>query len=105
VRTGVAGNEQWPKERVWAGALLCGPDTLVVTVANHIPAAKPEPPQIEPARSVTVSARLPEYLRAVTAVEVTEDGERPVPCDVADGHARLRLDSIVSGRVFVLKRQ
>lgn len=105
VRTGVVGDERWPKERVWAGALLCGPDAMVVTVANHIPASKPGPPQIEAARNVTVNVRLPEYLRDVSAVEVTEDGEREIPCQVVEGQARLRLESIRSGRVFVLKRR
>jgi len=104
VSTGVVGDERWAKERVWAGALLCGPDALVVAVANHIPASKPEPPVITPARDVTVTVRLPEYLPEVTAVEVTEDGEKAVPCTVAEGQARLRLDSLISGRVFVLSR-
>lgn len=105
VPTGVVGDERWPKERVWAGALLCGPEAIVVAVANHIPASKPDPPVVEPAREVTVTVRLPEYLSAVTATEVTEDGERPVPCDVAGGQAHIRLDSVESGRVLVLRRQ
>ncbi|MGD9498690.1 MAG: hypothetical protein AB7Y46_20525, partial [Armatimonadota bacterium] len=46
VGTGVVGDERWPKERVWAGALLCGPDTIVIAVANHIPASKPDPPVV-----------------------------------------------------------
>jgi hypothetical protein len=105
VPTGVVGDEGWPKERVWAGALLCGPDAIVVTVANHIPASKPGPPAITPARDVTVSVRLPEYLADVAVTEVTEDGETPVACTVADGQARVRLDSVVSGRVLVLRRR
>jgi hypothetical protein len=104
VLTGVVGEERWPKERVWAGALLCGPDAIVVAVANHIPAGKPEPPTVTPARDVTVSVRLPTYLAAVSAVEVTEDGETAVPCTVADGQARVQLDSVVSGRILVLRR-
>lgn len=105
VPTGVAGDERWPKERVWAGALLCGPDAVVVAVANHIPAAKPEPPEIEPARDVTVTVQLPEYLREVEAFEATEEGLREVPCVLEEGRAFLRLDSIESGRMFVLRRR
>lgn len=105
VPTGVAGDERWPKERVWAGALLCGPDAIVVAVANHIPASKPEPPTIEPGRDVIVTVRLPAYLPAVTATEVTEDGERPLPCEVTAGQVHIRLDRIDSGRVLVLRRQ
>jgi hypothetical protein len=105
VMTGVAGDERWPKERVWAGALLCGPDAIVVAVASHIPASKPGPPAITPARDVTVSVRLPEYLAEVSAVEVTEAGEEQVPCTVADGQVRVRLDTVASGRVLVLHRR
>jgi hypothetical protein len=104
VMTGVVGDERWAKERVWAGALLCGPDAIVVAVANHIPPSRPGPPAITPAQDVTVSARLPEYLRAVRATEVTENGEAPLPCTVAEGVARVRLDQVVSGRVLVLQR-
>jgi hypothetical protein len=103
--TGVVGDERWPKERVWAGVLLCGPDAVVVAVVNHIPASKPGPPAIVPTPHVTVTVRLPEYLPDVTAVEATEDGETPVPCTVADGQARVRLENLVSGRVLVLRRR
>ncbi len=104
VPTGVVGEENWPKERVWAGALLCGPDTLLVAAANHIPAGKPEPPEITPAENVTITVQLPEYLADVSAFEATDDGLRPVPCTVDDGRAILRVDTIESGRLFVLKR-
>lgn len=105
VGTGIVGEERWEKERVWAGALLCGPDAIVVTVANHIPAAKPDPPTITPAHDVTVTVRLPEYLPSVAATEATEEGETPIPCTLSAGQARLRLDTLVSGRVFVLRRR
>ena len=104
VPTGVVGNEAWPKERVWVGALLCGPDTLVVAAANHIPASKPDPPTIEPARQVTITVQLPDYLPAVKAFEAEPGSERPFPCVVAHGRAVLRVPSIESGRVFVLRR-
>jgi len=105
VDTGVVGDERWPKERVWAGALLCGPDTIVMAVANHIPASKPEPPVIEPARDVTVTVALPEYLREVTAVEATPEGVTPMECGIDGGNVRLHLDEIEAGRVFVLRRR
>jgi len=105
VETGVVGEERWLKQRVWAGALLCGPDAIVVAVANHIPASKPEPPAIEPARDVTVTVALPEYLRDVAAVEATPEGLTPMQCVVDGGAARLRLDEIEAGRVFVLRRR
>lgn len=104
VPTGSVGAEHWPKERVWVGSLLCGPDALVVAAANHIPASKPEP-VIEPARDVTLTVRLPAFLPRVTAFEVTEEGLRPFPCTVQAGQATLRVDAIQSGRIFVLRRQ
>ncbi|MGC9319670.1 MAG: hypothetical protein ACP5KN_16685, partial [Armatimonadota bacterium] len=105
VDTGVVGEQRWPKQRVWAGALLCGPDSIVVAVANHIPASKPQPPEIEPARDVTVTVELPEYLRDVIAREATPEGLTPVECTVDGGEARLRLDEVTSGRVLVLRRR
>lgn len=104
VPTGTVGDEQWPKDRVAVAALLCGPDTLVVTAANHIPASKPDPPIIEPARNVTLTVTLPDYLPSVTAFEATEEGLQPFPCDIQDRKALLRLNEIASGRVFVLRR-
>ena len=105
VPTGVVGNEKWPKEKVWVGSLLCGPDAIVLAVANHIPASKPDPPTIEPAKDVTITVDLPTFLQDVTAEEVTEDGASPVTCTVKDGKALLSLDAIESGRVFVLRRR
>ena len=104
VPTGTVDEEHWPKERVWAGTVLCGPDAIVVAVANHIPAGKPDPPAIEPARDVTVTVSLPGFIPAVTAQEATEDGLIPFPCQVGPGSVSLRLDAIESGRVFVLRR-
>jgi len=105
VPTGVVGDEKWPKERVWVGSLLCGPDTIVIAAANHIPASKPDPPTIEPAKDVTITVNLPDFLPQVTALEATEDGLVPFPCTVVDGKAFLKLAAIESGRVFVLRRQ
>lgn len=105
VLTGTAGNEQWPKDRVAVASLLCGPDTIVVTAANHVPAAKPDAPAIEPARNVCIRVQLPNYLEKVRAFEATEDGLQPIGCEVSGRKALLRLDSLESGRVFVLRRQ
>jgi len=105
VPTGTVGSEQWPKQRVAVASLLSGPDTIVVTAANHIPAAKPDAPAIEPARNVCITVRLPNYLETVTAFEATEDGLQPIDCEVNGGEALLHLDTIEAGRVFVLRRQ
>ena len=109
VMTGVADGDEnrkeiWPKERVWVGALLSGPDTLVLAAANHIPASKPGPPQIEPARNVTITVDLPPFLQSVEAVEVTEEGMTPIDVAIENNQAKLRLDQIESGRVFLLRR-
>jgi len=105
VPTGVVGEELWPKERVWVGGLLCGPDTIVLAAANHIPARKPKPPEIDPAKDVTITLTLPPYLRDVTAFEADHDGVKPFnACTVKDGKAVLKCESIASGRVFVLRR-
>ena len=103
VPTGTVGKELWPKERVWVGTLLCGPDALVVVAVNHIPASKPDPPVIEPAKDVTITVTLPEFLPEVTAYEAGEQGMQPYPCEVTRGQAVLQLDTLVSGRVFVLR--
>ncbi len=105
VPTGVAGEEHWPKERVWVGSLLCGPDTIVVAAANHIPASKPGPPDIKPAEDVTITVNLPHFLTEVNVLEVTADGLVPFGCRVSEGKALLHLDAISSGRVFVLQRR
>ena len=106
VDTGVVDNEQWPKEQVWAGALLSGPDTLVIAAANHIPAAKPDSPVITPAQDVTITVDLPDYLPDVEAFEVTENGVAPYAyCEVGEGKARLKLATLESGRVFLLRRR
>ena len=105
VPTGRVGEEKWPKDRVWVSSLLCGPDTIVVAAVNHIPASKPNPPNIEPARNVAITIRLPDFLRKVGAWEATENGLVPVRLTLGKGKAVLKLDSIESGRVFVLRRQ
>ena len=104
VLTGVVGKEAWPKERVWVGGLLCGPDTIVLVAANHIPASRPDPPTISPAENVTITVQLPDFLHGVTASEVTEGGLQPYPSRVENGQALLQVDRIESGRVFVLRR-
>jgi len=104
VMTGVVGNEQWPKERVWARALLCGPDTIVLAVANHIPASKPEPPTIEPAVDVSVSVRVPPWMTPSELMEVTQDGLTPYPVQIDECHALMRLSELRSGRLFILRR-
>jgi len=103
VSTGVVGDEEWPKERVWVGSLLCGPDTIVVAAVNHIPASKPEPPDSQPAQDVTITVNLPDFLTEVEAFEATADGLLPFDCTLADGQALLHLEAIESGRVFVLR--
>ncbi len=99
-----AGEEQRPKDRVWVGSLLCGPDTRVIAAANHIPASKPDLPKIEPATNITIRVRLPAFLPSVKAYEVTESAVAPFPCIIADGAALLKSDVIEFGRVFVLRR-
>jgi len=106
VQTGRVGQERWPKDRVWVGAVLCGPDTIVLAAANHIPAVgAPKTPQIEPAKDVTITLTLPPYLRDVTAFEADHDGVKPFDaCSVEDGKAKLKCKSIATGRVFVLRK-
>ncbi len=103
VSTGAAGHETWPKSRLWTGALWCGPDTIVVAAANHIPASKSPPLKIEPSRNVTVSVRLPDHLRHVRAFEATEKGLAEFPCTPGERSISLKVDRVESGRVFVLR--
>ncbi len=104
VKTGVVGNERWEKDRVWVGASIAGPDTIVLAAVNHIPASKPDPPVITPAENVTVTVDLPPYLTNVTATEVTDTGEKAYLCETRNGKAILKLDLLEAGRVFVLRR-
>lgn len=104
VKTGVVDEERWEKDRVWVGALIAGPDTIILAAANHIPASKPDPPVITPAENVAVTVDLPPYLSNVTAAEVTAAGEKAYPCATRNGKAILKLDLLKAGRVFVLRR-
>ncbi len=103
VPTGTVDNERWPKPRVWAGSLLCGPDTVVIAVVNHIPASRPEPPEIDPTQNVRIECRLPDFMGGAVVTEVTEDGLQPFPCSQEEKTVILKLDSIRSGRVFRLR--
>lgn len=105
VATGVAGDEAWPKPRVWASSLLAGPDAIVVVAVNHIPASKPDPPVIVPARQIELTVALPAFLREVTTFEVTEEGLVPFSAVPAGGELKLHLDELESGRVFLLRRR
>ena len=101
--TGIVGNEHWPKPRVWAGSLLCGPHTVVIVAVNHIPASKPGPPEIDPTQNVRIECRLPDFMGDAVVTEVTEDGLQPFPCSQNEETAVFELDSIRSGRVFRLR--
>jgi hypothetical protein len=103
VKTGAAGAEVFPKDRVAVGSLLCGPDTIVITASNHIAASRPKPPQIVPAKNVTLTVHLPAGVRNVKASEVTEGGLLPFGCTIREGKCLLMVDSLESGRVFLLK--
>jgi hypothetical protein len=110
VMTGVVSRdgeatESWPKPGVWAGALLSGPDTIVLATVNHIPASKPDPPVFDPACDVTISVALPRYLPNVSAFEATEAGIKPIQCRLENGIAKIKIDAIRSGRVFVLRKK
>jgi len=105
VPTGTVGQEEWPKERVTVRTLLCGPEALVLTVTPHIPAAKPEAPVRAPIENVTLTVKLPNFLRRVTAFEATEEGIVPFPCEVRKRRAELQLENLAWGRVFVLRKK
>ena len=98
-------DKPWMKAKVWTGALLCGPDAIVIAAANHIPASREAPENIPVSKDVTVTVRLPDFLASVAAFEATPDGEVPVPCSVDDGKAVFKIDAIETGRVFVLRRK
>ena len=98
-------DKPWMKEKVWTGALLCGPDTIVIAAANHIPASREAPANIPAARNVTVTVTLPDFLPSVTAYEATAAGQTEIPVTITDDRAVFKIDAIESGRVFVLRRQ
>lgn len=104
VMTGTVKQELAPKDRVWVGGLLSGPDTLILAVANHIPASKTAPEVIEPAKNVTITVDLPEYLRGLKAYEVLPDGLHELGCQEKAGKLLLFLNEITDGRVFILKK-
>ena len=98
-------DKPWMKEKVWTGALLCGPDTIVLAAANHIPASRTAPDDIPPARDVTITVQLPDFLQSLEAFEATAGGEVPFSIEVVGGKALLQVDAIESGRIFVLRRR
>ena len=98
-------DKPWMKEKVWTGALLCGPDTIVITAANHIPASREAPANIPAAENVTVTVTLPDFLPSVTAYEATAAGQTEIPVTITAGRAVFKIDAIESGRVFVLRRR
>lgn len=95
----------WMKEKVWTGALLCGPDAIVVAAANHIPASRTPPQHIPTAENVTVTVELPDFLPKVTAFEATAGGEVSYPLSTDGAKVQLVIDTIESGRIFVLRRR
>ncbi len=103
VMTGTYGDEKWPKPKVHVSALICGPDAMVITAANHIPASRTRP-IIEPAKNLSITVRLPDYLKAAKPVEVTEAGFAPVPFERKGQTLILKPEVIVSGSVFLLRK-
>ncbi len=103
VMTGTYGNEKWPKPKVHVSALICGPDAMVITAANHIPASKTSP-VIEPAKGLNITVHLPDYLRNVKPVEVTEGGLAPVPYERKGSTLVLKPEVITTGSVFLLRK-
>lgn len=97
-------NRHWMKERVWTGALLCGPDTIVIAAANHIPASKTRLEHVEPARNVNITVKLPDFLPQVECFEVSESGLIAYPCHVSNGRAIITLASLESGSIFIFRR-
>ena len=57
------------------------------------------------AGSLPITVQLPEFLPQIAAFEATADGLVPLSCEVTGGKAVLKLGSIESGRVFVLRRK
>ncbi len=97
--------EPWMNERVWTGALICGPDAVVVAAANHIPASRMSSQKIEPSRNVTITVDLPDYLADVNCFEVDADGLEPYQVEVTNGKARIFMEQITDGRIFLLRRK
>lgn len=105
IKSGPVNDEKWDKERVWTGTLLAGADTIIIAAANHIPASHPAPPKIEPAQNVTVTINVPDYFANPVAHEVTSQGIVQYPSSVKQGKVELRLDSLVDGRIFLLRSE
>ncbi len=97
----VATQKSWKQRKLQQESL--SPRGCIPAVVNHIPAGKPEPPTITPARDVTITVALPDFLRNVTACEVTENGIVPFDCSIREDQAILKMDAIESGRVFILR--
>ena len=82
------------------------PFTLIVTVANHISTSKPDPPEIVPAKNVTLTIQLPDYFSAtLTAREVTPDGfvEHTIKADQSTQTVALEIDSLTAGRIYIVQ--
>lgn len=95
----------WLKDRVCTRALLCGPDAILVTAVNHIPASRVKPEQVVASSNVKITVQLPEFLGKVKCFEVDDSGLHPYGCIIKEGKAVINLDSIESGRIFLLRRE
>jgi len=104
VMTGTVNNEKWEKDRVRVSCLMCGPENLVITAVNHIPASVTEP-VIKPAENVKISVKLPDGFTHIKAFEATDVALIPIGCTVQGDIATIQLDKLESGRVFVIKNE
>jgi hypothetical protein len=99
-------------EKVWARALLCGPDHVVIIVVNRDHwigfETKYEFAWHTPAKDVRVSVPLPETFKACRAQEVRDGKLLPISdlgFRISDfPRAELRLPSVDTARAFLISR-
>jgi hypothetical protein len=102
VMTGTVNNEKWSKDRVKVSCLMCGPDNLLITAANHIPALATEP-VIKPLENVKITIKLPNGFAHIKAFEATDVALIPMKCTIQGEVAVIQMDKLESGRVFVIR--
>jgi len=93
-------------EDVWARALLCGTDAVVVIVVNKNHYIGYETRTAyewhEPARNVSFSVPLPRHFRRCTINEVVDAALKPVECEAKKRQLHLTLDQVDTARAFII---
>lgn len=87
---------------ILARMILCGDRAVAVVAVNRDFESTAETSDLRPARNVTVRLRLPEFMRAPSAVLATPDGPIDLALDVRGATASFTLEEVGPGAIVVI---